>query len=143
MLSFSVFLLGRRSHGSTKSQTSDSSQSATSDHTATDQSARKDEESSIRASQIADAATEAIKDIFPKSPSTAMISCLMFMKGAKWADGNQRASFTSLESWALAQRQAFESMLGSDLAQTPPSVRFFLLLVFSRGADWASENPKA
>ena len=96
-----------------------------------------------RADQIASAVLKETEDIMRKSPMSGLLVATLFVSGAKWADDNPAAKFSSKAEWMSAMSKEGEEMQ----SKAEPSSRkdmmlsIFLFSIFSKGAFWTDENP--
>lgn len=96
-----------------------------------------------RAAQIAAAVLKETEDIMRKSPMSVLLVATLFVSGAKWADDNPAAKFSSKAEWVSAMSKEVEEMQRKAEPSSRIDLMFSVVLfsVFSKGAFWADENP--
>ena len=96
-----------------------------------------------RAAQIAAAVLKETEDIMRKSPMSGLLVATLFVSGAKWADDNPAAKFSSKAERMSAMSKEVEEMQRKAEPSSRIDLMFSVVLfsVFSKGAFWADENP--
>lgn len=96
-----------------------------------------------RAAQIAAAVLKETEDIMRKSPMSGLLFATLFVSGAKWADDNPAAKFSSKAERMSAMSKEVEEMQRKAEPSSRIDLTFSVVLfsVFSKGAFWADENP--
>ena len=96
-----------------------------------------------RAAQIAAAVLKETEDILHKSPMSGLLVASLFVIGAKWADDNPAAKFSSKAEWMSAMSKEVEEMQSKAEPSSRNDLMFSVVLfsIFSKGAFWADENP--
>ena len=92
----------------------------------------------LRSQQIAEAAQKSFKS---EDGLSTLLNAMLFSIGASWADEHPRNSFPSRAKWHIAMADELGKHKPDGEAGSDPVHGAMLLLTFTAGARWATENP--
>lgn len=100
---------------------------------------RGEMDKAMRNRQIADAVLAEVREMMYKSPTSGLITGLLFVHGAEWADAHPAGAYESEDKWCVAAYDAAKEL--AERAASNTELKLMLMLAFNRGAEWAKAHP--